>query len=85
MRVVPVAGATAELTAVTQVWTEVARGLYNPFVHGADLIVDGVVASPHSDWFLDSVAPKAMRHMLPAIYKVGMGWWLWRVAAWDVG
>jgi hypothetical protein len=37
---------------------------------GADIIVDGVVASSHSDWILDDVTPAAWRHMLPAIYDV---------------
>ncbi|MEW5317818.1 MAG: hypothetical protein WDW38_009086 [Sanguina aurantia] len=58
------------LTPVTRVWTEIARGAFNPYVRGADMIVDGVVASPHSDWILDPITPEAMRHMLPAVYEV---------------
>ncbi|MEW5317868.1 MAG: hypothetical protein WDW38_009132 [Sanguina aurantia] len=61
--------APAQLTPVTRVWTEIARGAFNPYVRGADMIVDGVVASPHSDWILDPVTPEAMRHMLPAVYE----------------
>ncbi|KXZ52030.1 hypothetical protein GPECTOR_10g1053 [Gonium pectorale] len=46
-----------------------AKGAFNPYVRGADLIVDGVVASPHSDWILDSVAPAWMVPYLPYIYE----------------
>ena len=57
------------LAAVEETWTSAAVGAFNPFVRGADLIVDGVVASPHSDWLLDSVASAGMRKHLPAVYE----------------
>ncbi|KXZ41358.1 hypothetical protein GPECTOR_523g510 [Gonium pectorale] len=36
---------------------------------GADIIVDGIVASPHSDWLLDAVAPAWMVPYLPYVYE----------------
>lgn len=41
-----VAGATTGMRA----------GLYNPLTLGGTLVVDGVAASAHSDWFLDGIA-----------------------------
>ena len=57
-----------EPAAVVETWVSAAVGAFNPFVRGADLIVDGVVASPHSDWLLDGVTPAALRKHLPAVY-----------------
>lgn len=54
---------------VLSAWLAPATGAFNPFVRGADLVVDGVVASPHSDWVLDGVTPAALRHHLPAVYE----------------
>ena len=45
-------------------------GVFNPFVFGADLIVDGVVASPHSDWILDSIVPGFAIKWLPLVYEI---------------
>lgn len=59
-------------SAVLEAWVTQAAGAYNPFVRGADLLVDGVVASPHSDWLLDSIAPASMRKHLPAVYEAMM-------------
>ncbi|KXZ51396.1 hypothetical protein GPECTOR_12g358 [Gonium pectorale] len=56
--------------AVESVEVLTSHGAFNPYVRGADLIVDGVVASPHSDWILDSVAPTWMVPYLPYIYEV---------------
>jgi hypothetical protein len=44
-------------------------GLYNPFTLGGTIIVNGVVASTHSKWFLDSAFKfPQLTHWLPAAY-----------------
>jgi hypothetical protein len=40
---------------VAQAVTRVAVGAYNPLTPNGTIVVDGVVASAHSDWFLDGV------------------------------
>uniref|UniRef100_A0A383WKW5 Hint domain-containing protein n=1 Tax=Tetradesmus obliquus TaxID=3088 RepID=A0A383WKW5_TETOB len=51
---------------------EVHRGLYNPFTLSGDLVVNGVLASAHSDWFLDPVMPQSHVSHIPAIYQTVM-------------
>lgn len=69
------AGAGAELVQVLSVSTEMATGLYNPFTLAGPIVVDGVVASSHSEWALDGVleaiAPGALKH-LPMVYQALM-------------
>ncbi|GLC58799.1 hypothetical protein PLESTB_001402300 [Pleodorina starrii] len=67
--VVTVADPVPALAVVTQVEIIRARGAFNPFIRGADLIVDGLRASPHSDWLLDSLAPAWLVPHLSAIYE----------------
>ena len=40
-----------------------------PPQQGGFLVVDGVLASAHSDWVLDAIAPAALRHLLPHAYQ----------------
>lgn len=47
-------------------------GLFNPFTLNGTLVVNGVVASAHSDWFLDSATPGSLRQHLPATYQALM-------------
>ncbi|KXZ41335.1 hypothetical protein GPECTOR_541g547 [Gonium pectorale] len=63
-------GSSFALAPVTAVDVMLTRGAYNPYVRGADLVVDGVVASPHSDWILDWAAPASMDRYLPYVYEV---------------
>ncbi|MGD9509143.1 MAG: hypothetical protein AB7I59_24475 [Geminicoccaceae bacterium] len=51
-------GATAS-AAVTAIATEARTGLFNPLTLGGTILVDGVAASAHSDWFLDGVLSPA--------------------------
>jgi desert hedgehog protein len=45
-------------------------GLYNPFTLGGTIIVNGVVASTHSNWFLDTAFDfVGLTHLLPATYQ----------------
>ncbi|MCO5575392.1 hypothetical protein L7F22_029192 [Adiantum nelumboides] len=48
------------------------KGMYNPFTLGGSIIVDGVVASTHSDWFLDNAFDNMGldTHWLPIVYQV---------------
>ncbi|CAL8466183.1 g5719 [Coccomyxa elongata] len=47
----------------------ISEGLYNPYTKGGHLVVNGVVASAHSDWVLDDVVPTGMVPYLPEIYQ----------------
>jgi hypothetical protein len=35
---------------------------------GADIILDGVVASSHSNWALSDITPSAWNHLLPFVH-----------------
>jgi hypothetical protein len=69
------APATAAVTAIA---TQARTGLYNPLTLGGTILVDGVAASAHSDWFLDGilspahqdVAYQAMFLPVRALYRV---------------
>eukprot|EP00883_Tetradesmus_obliquus_P008243 jgi/Sobl393_1/18948/SZX74249.1 len=43
-----------------------------PFTMTGDLVVNGVLVSAHSDWYLDRVMPQSHVHRLPAIYQATM-------------
>lgn len=68
------------VTKTAMVWSE---GLFNPFTMTGQLVVNGVLASSHSDWFLDSVAEKlGMERFLPSIYQtlLAPARWMYRMA-----
>jgi hypothetical protein len=47
------------------------QGLYNPYTMTGTIVINGGVASVHSDWFLDGVFDKmGLTHLLPAAYQV---------------
>jgi hypothetical protein len=61
--------------APTYVVTSISQvekgGLYNPFTLSGTIIVNGVVASTHSEWFLDNAFDfLQLTHYLPAAYQV---------------
>jgi hypothetical protein len=60
------ADGTATLDAVVAVDRRRARGLYNPLTWSGTIVVDGVVASSHSDWFLDGLVSV---HTQDAVYQ----------------
>lgn len=48
-----------------------SKGLYNPLTLSGTIIVDGVVASVHSDWFLDTALNAlGVPGWLPVAYQV---------------
>ena len=57
------------VTSISRVEKE---GLYNPFTLGGTIIVNGVAASTHSDWFLDTTFESLgiNTHWLPAAYQM---------------
>ncbi|CAL8465466.1 g5002 [Coccomyxa elongata] len=57
--------------SVTSITTTYQRGLYNPLTLSGNILVDGMVASVHSDWFLDATFD-ALRitGWLPGAYQV---------------
>merc|ERR1719197_2255913 len=61
-----------EEDGISQVISNIAvikQGLYNPYTKSGLITVDGVVASAHSDWFLDDLIPASMVGYLPTIYQ----------------
>ena len=56
------------LDEVVAVRTKVDFGAFNPLTMNGTIVVDGVVASAHSDWFLDGlVSPDAQAKVYQAI------------------
>jgi desert hedgehog len=49
------ADGTATASPVIEIANVVRTGLYNPLTLGGTILVDGVAASAHSDWFLDGL------------------------------
>jgi hypothetical protein len=49
------ADGTMQLDRVVAAQTKVAVGAFNPLTMSGTIVVDGVVASAHSDWFLDGI------------------------------
>ncbi|GIL49726.1 hypothetical protein Vafri_5999 [Volvox africanus] len=76
-------GMRLELWRVKAVRYITAEGLYNPFTLGGTVMVEGVAASCHSDWFLDSAVDMlgVDAGILPPIYQSAMSPFrmLWRV------
>lgn len=44
-------------------------GLYNTFTLSGNIVVNGVLASAHSSWFLDGLFSAKLRGFLPSIYQ----------------
>ena len=51
--------------------TTVGKGLYNPLTLSGTILVNGMVASVHSDWFLDAAFDALdISGWLPSAYQV---------------
>ena len=62
------AGATPSLLAASA--TALRLPSATAMLQSGRLVVDGVLASAHSDWLLDDVMPAWAVHLLPHIYQV---------------
>jgi hypothetical protein len=60
---------------------ERAFGAYNPYTLSGSIIVDGAVASAHSDWIFDDLVPASWSQYLPNLYQALFmpGQWLYHV------
>jgi len=59
---------------VQKVSVEWKQGLYNPLTTADRMIVvDGIAASIHSEWFLDTVTPASLEWVLPYVYDAALG------------
>jgi len=59
----------AELEDVLEVVACADKGLFNPFTLSGTVVVDGVVASVHSEWLLDDFMPASRTSHLHGIYQ----------------
>lgn len=48
----------------------VETGVFNPYTVNGNIVVDGVLASAHSDWVFDAYTPKSLQQYLPAFYNM---------------
>lgn len=72
-RVTMIVGGQPTAAIVTGKRMSLKSGAFNPFTKGGNIVVDGVLASCHSDWFLDDFLQRhapAHTHLLPALYQV---------------
>lgn len=61
----------AALHVVTSIKEGRVQGLFNPLTPAGTVVVDGVVASVHSKWFLDGFMDfLGLTHLVPTIYQV---------------
>ena len=62
---------TPPAAAVLNVELVEERGLYNPYTLGGMIVVDGVIASSHSAWVMDSLMDAVgLTHWVPATYQL---------------
>lgn len=54
---------------VTDKWLTVEKGLFNPYVRGGHIIVNGVAASVHSAWLLSDTSSVWLQQRLPVLYE----------------
>jgi hypothetical protein len=69
-----------ESSRVVSTSVQLDFGVYNPYTMNGQIVVDGVVASSHSRWILDSVWPDSLidSSWLPSIYQTifaPIRWW----------
>lgn len=74
-------GGQIALRMVLESSTVVREGLYNPYTLSGKVVVNGAVASAHSEWILDDWSPESWTQYLPAVYQVVFlpGRWLYHL------
>jgi hypothetical protein len=66
-------GSEMQAATVEGVALKWKQGLYSPLTtENAMVVVNGVVASIHSEWFLDSITPDSLSWALPSIYETAL-------------
>jgi len=65
-----IANDALQLSPIVSVKLVRSEGLYNPFTMDGNIIVDGVLVSSHSEWFLDGIADQfGITGLLPSVYQ----------------
>jgi hypothetical protein len=64
---------------VDKMWISEEQGLYNPYIRGGDIVVNGVVASVHSAWLFDTPDSNSFFSFIPAQLTVIYEWMLFPV------
>mmetsp|Transcript_17443 Transcript_17443/g.24400 ORF Transcript_17443/g.24400 Transcript_17443/m.24400 type:complete len:372 (+) Transcript_17443:567-1682(+) len=54
---------------IIKIENEMDKGLFNPYTTRGNIVVDGVLASCHSDWILDDMLPSLLSNHLPSFYN----------------
>lgn len=72
-------GSAVALGRVEKVWVSEEQGLYNPYIRGGDIVVNGIVASVHSAWLLDTPDSDSFFSFLPSQLSVIYEWVLFPV------
>lgn len=67
--IAPLGSSKLELRQIVGMSIVEEKGLYNPYTLTGTIVVNGVIASAHSDWILDYVVPSAWTRWLPSIYQ----------------
>lgn len=64
------AGGEVSVQTVVATSVRLVQGLFNPFTPAGTIVVDGVVASVHSRWFLDGLMDRlGATHLIPQLYQ----------------
>lgn len=73
------------LQQVLAVSEQLETGIFNPYTLSGAIVVNGAVASAHSDWILDDLVPESWTQYLPYVYQALFlpGRWLYYLGGSD--
>jgi hypothetical protein len=74
-------GQHAVLSQVSNVSLVIKQGLFNPYTLNGRIVVDGVVASCHSHWFLEALVPARLSGYILPVYDALLAPVRWLYAA----